>query len=135
MKLTYFSAQTLPKTIGGGAGTKLPKISFGKGGLISFNKKACQLLELQTGDKITISQDAEQPENWYVHKDKQHGFELRAGYKENGCQFNHRQLVKMFCDAMGKAEDKTHGFKIAGQPTLIKNDKAQVKYWGILVSA
>jgi hypothetical protein len=133
MKLTYFSEQTLPKSGPGGGITKLPRVAFSKGGVVNFNKSACALLELQAGDKVTLSQDADQPENWYFHKDKAHGYELRAGYKGNGCMFNHRRLMQTFCEALSKDPDKTHNFKIAGQPTIMKGDKAQTKYWGILI--
>lgn len=135
MKLNYFSTQTCPK-IGPGAGlsTRLPRVTFNKGGTIIFNQVACELMELKAGDRVTLSQDGETPENWYFHKDKQHGFEVRAVYKAKSCMFNHRELVKTFCEAMEKSVEKTHNFKIAGQPTQMKGDKVQVKYWGILIN-
>lgn len=90
-------------------------------------------MSITPGDRLTLSQDAENPENWYLNKDRS-GFELRPGYKNRGYMFNHRNLVTIFCEAMSKDQAKTHNFKIAGQPTLVKGDKAQVKYWGILIS-
>lgn len=130
MKLNYFTSQTLPKQMGG---KKLPKIAFGKAGTISFNAPACALVGIKPGDKISLSQDEEVPENWYLFKDKDHGFEVRAGYDGKGCVFNHRKMVEAFLEAVGKPVDKTLSLLIAGKPTTIKGDKANTQYWGILV--
>jgi hypothetical protein len=129
MKLNYFSEQTLPKQMGGGS--KLPRVAFSKSGTITFNPAAGQLMGLKGGDKVTLAQDEEDPRNWYFFKDPQHGFELRPGYKDKGSMFNHKVMVQALLQAFGKPEDITHNFKIAGQPTVMKNDKT--KYWGILI--
>lgn len=131
MKLVYFSEQTLPKQMGG---KKTCKVAFGKAGTIHFNGPACELIGIKPGDKITLSQDEEEPENWYVFKDADHGFEVRAGYDGKGCLFNHSKLVIAFLEAIGKPVNKTVGFLIAGKPTTIKGDKSATQYWGILVS-
>ena len=89
------------------------------------------MIGLKAGDKITLAQDPDEPINWYLFKDPQHGFELRGAYKEQGTQFNHIELGKAFLEAIGKEIGKTHNFKIAGQPTILKGDKTQ--YWGILI--
>ena len=129
MKLMYFSEQTLPKQMGGGS--KVSRVAFSKAGIITFNPPACELISLKAGDKVTLAQDEEDPRNWYFFKDPQHGFELRAGYKDKGCMFNHKVMVHSLLTAFGKPEDVTHNFKVAGQPTIMKNDKT--KYWGILI--
>jgi hypothetical protein len=131
MKLIYFSAQTLPKEMGGGS-TKLPRVSFTKAGIIQFNKQACELIGLKAGDKVTLSQDDDAPQNWYFFKDKQHGFELRAAYKDAGCIFNHKELVLAFLGSWGKDPKISHKIKVAGQPTLIKGDTAKTQYWGLI---
>jgi hypothetical protein len=130
MKFIYFSSQTCPKQMGG---KKTAKVAFGKGGTIHFNAPACELMELQAGDKVTLSQDEDEPENWYVFKDAEHGFELRSGYDGKGCLFNHAKLVIAFLEAIGKPLDKTLGFLMAGKPTTMKGDKSATKYWGILI--
>lgn len=129
MKLTYFSQQTFPKDMGGGS--KLPRVSFNKAGLLTFNNQACALIGLKAGDKITLAQDPDEPINWFVFKDSAHGFEVRAGYKDQGAQFNHITLSKAFLEAIDRETGKTHNFKIAGQATVLKGDKTE--YWGILV--
>jgi hypothetical protein len=130
MKLTYFSEQTYPKQTGRGG--KLPKITFGKTGIITFNREACKLAGLTSKDKVTIAQDEEEPENWYFFKDPQHGFELRPAYEGKSAQFNHVTLSKAFLEAMGKDLAVTHNLKIAGKPTVMKGSKTE--YWGILIS-
>lgn len=112
-------------------GYKLPRISFGKSGVIAFNKPASVLIGLKAGDKITLAQDPDEPINWYFFKDPEHGFEIRAGYKDQGTLFNHIELSKAFLEAIDKETGKTHNFKIAGQATVLKGDKVQ--YWGILI--
>lgn len=130
MKLTYFTEQTLPKQMGG---KKLAKVAFGKSGTISFNAPACELMGLKAGDKISLSRDEEVPENWYLFKDKENGFEVRGGYDGKGCVFNHRKMVETFMEAVGKPTNETIGLLIAGQPTILKGDKSGTQYWGILV--
>ena len=102
--------------------------------MICFNKEACSLIGLKAGDKVTLAQDPDEPINWYFFKDAQHGFELRGAYKDQGAQFNHVTLVRTFVEALEKESGKTHSFRLAGDPTVMKGDKAQTKYWGILIS-
>jgi len=132
MKLTYFSQQTLPKETAGRS--TLPKVSFAKSGLITFNREAVKLLGLKIGDKVTLAQDPDEPINWYFFKDKDHGFDLRTAYKDLGVQFNHIELTRTFLGAIGRQIGVTHKFKIGGEPTILKGDKSQTKYWGILVN-
>lgn len=129
MKLNYFSEQTLPKlNVGGKSGT--PKVSFNKSGTISFNGKACELLSLKTGDKVTLAQDEDEPGNWYFFKDE-NGFAVRDGYDKKGCLFNHSVLVKTFNECFGLPAE-TKGYIIAGKPTKINGSKTE--YWGILIN-
>lgn len=115
----------------GGGMRKSARVSFTKSGVIQFSPSASELMGIKSGDKITLAQDEEDAHNWYFFKDSQHGFELRAGYKDAGCMFNHRGLVHELLGAFGKPEDVTHKFLIAGEPTVMKGDKT--KYWGILI--
>ncbi len=128
MKLTMFSEQTLPKLAGGWKNASA-KISFAKTGVIHFNPQACDLLKLKGGDKISLGQDPEHPENWYIFKDKENGFPVRSGYKGRGAMFNHRVLIETVLDCFGLDGGRSYGYKIGGQPTKI--DK--VEYWGILI--
>lgn len=129
MELVYFSNQTLPKALSNGR-QKVARIAFGKSGVISFNQPAVDLIGLKSDSKVSLAQDQKAPENWYLFIDP-NGFEVRAGYKNNGIIFNHKDLVKSFLEAFDKNSAETHSFLIANQPTTMKGSKTQ--YWGILV--
>jgi hypothetical protein len=93
-----------------------------------------KLLGLLAGDKITIAQDEDEKENWYVFKDPQSGFEIRPGYEGRGCLLNHSSLVEKVISSSSKDVTISHTFLIAGKATEIKGDKAKTQYWGILIS-
>lgn len=94
-------------------------------------------MELKAGTKVTVAQDEEQSDCWYVFKDDQHGFQLRAGYdatKQPGAlMMNHKKLHTLVSAGCALNPDETHNFLIAGQPTMMKGDKT--KYWGLLVKS
>lgn len=129
MKLTYFSQQTLPKQR---ISNTVARVSFSKNGIIHFNGFAVDVMGLKNGDKITMSQDEEVPENFYFFKDPNHGFELRTSYDKKGLLFNHAALTKTFIEALGREPGQSYNFLMAGKPTSIKGDKTV--YWGILIS-
>ncbi|HEY4288232.1 MAG TPA: hypothetical protein VGN00_14105 [Puia sp.] len=131
MKLKYFSEQTMPRNMGGGKSC-IPRVNFGNKGAVAFNKEAGKLLGFKVGDKISLGQDEEDPENWYFFLDKDNGFAVRQ-YKDGAWLFNHAALVSAFVESKGFDAGKTIKALIAGQPTIMKGDKAQTKYWGILV--
>lgn len=130
MKLNKFDNETMPRLWGGG--NISPRISFGKAGTISFNRVACENMNLFPGVKLTLAQDEENPENWYVFKDDKNGFEIRKGYDKTSCMLNHSKLVKEFAECFELEDDKTHSFTLAGEATLIEGDKTE--YWGILIN-
>ena len=128
MKLKTFNSETLPKQNGGGS--KMPRISFNKAGAISFNQAACKLMGATEKDKLTLAQDTEDTDNWYVFIDNENGFPVRLGYDKKGCLMNHKKLVDAVVAGFELKEGITHSFKIAGQPTTVKGDKT--KYWGLI---
>ena len=129
MKLTFFTDQTVPKSLGRHS-TKSPRISFTKAGVLVLNSNAMQKMNLKAGDKISLAQDPDSPSNWYLFKDKENGFELRNGYKNKAGLINHRQLCDLFLDCFELGKDKSNSFKIGGQPTIW----GKVEYWGILIN-
>lgn len=130
MKLTKFNSISFPKGQSGGRSSS-PKVSFTKTGLITFNKKAVELLGIKEGDNVSLCQDEEEPNNWFVAKEKE-GFSVRdvSGNKVGTLSFNHKELVNTFLNCFGHQVGITHSFLLAGQPTTIE----KTKYWGILVS-
>jgi hypothetical protein len=130
MKLKYFTEQTSPRASRGGGST--PKVTFGAKGAITFNPAAAQLMGLKKGSKLSLAQDESDPENWYFFLDKEHGFEVRD-VKGKTWLFQHTTLVREL--KLSKELDLNGTIKglIAGQPTILKGDKAETKYWGILI--
>lgn len=126
MKLTVFNAETMPKRQGyASAG---PRISLGKGGTLTMNNLAAELMGIEAGDAISFAQDEEDPANWYVFKDPK-GFACRAHSDQKSFTFNHSFMVKSIKESLGLEEDKPARFMIAGQP----NVHNKVKYWGLII--
>ncbi len=120
MELVYFTEQTLPRnTFRQSAIT--PKISFGKGGVIAFNKKACELLALKPGDRISIAQNKKEPFEWYVFKDASNGFPIRdKDFEKNGTTaFNHKELRTSFLDSLSLDVEVTYSFALDGTGTKV----------------
>lgn len=61
-------------------------IRFHKVGLISISKQGCVDLELKAGQNISIVQDEENPEDWYLLVNDENGFTLKD-YKNTGGLF------------------------------------------------
>jgi len=107
----------------------LPKLSITKKGIFIFNKLACELIKLKEKDKVSISQDSDDPINWYLHKDAE-GFELRNLFKNTlNLAFNNSTLKESFCEAMQMDPDKTHSLKISANVTKI----GKVEYFPIIL--
>lgn len=132
MKLTYFSEQTLPRVKNGGRSATIARVALSPQGVIALNKEACRLMELKGGSKLTLGQDTDDPDNFYFFNDPQHGFVLRED-KNMNCLFTHKAMVQLLAEARGLDPAKRIKAMIAGQPTILKGDKAATKYWGILV--
>ncbi|GAO43766.1 hypothetical protein [Flavihumibacter petaseus] len=130
MKLKYFTEQTLPKVRGAG-GTRLARINLSTKGAIRINEAACQLIGIKDGDKISIAQDQEAKENWYIFKDPSHGYQVRLMSDKKTCGFNHATFIGAFKKAMNLKDDIGVSYLIAGQPTVMSGDKT--KFWGILI--
>lgn len=81
---------------------------------------------------MTLTQDEEHPENWYFFKDREHGFAIREDVKKKICLFSHAVLVRTLVEALGLDREKSAKAMIAGQPTVMKGDKAGTQYWGII---
>jgi|SRR5882757_1685587 len=126
MKLTVFSAETLPNAKGGGLANKT-QVSFSKKGKISFSKLTKDLILLKKGDKVSLAQDDDSPEKWYFYKDKA-GYELLQT-KTGGLFFCHQELVKTFIDAWDLDGEQTQFFHIAIVPVTTRGDKSNTQYW------
>jgi hypothetical protein len=128
MKLEVFNQKTLPKSRGGQSSIRA-KISFCKTGIVSLNKKACELLELDHGDGVSIAQDQTDPANWYIYKDDKDGYILRHPDKPSFHLVCHnRKLVNTIIEHFELDLKQTYSFQISHQVTEDKN----LKLYGIL---
>ena len=90
MKLIKFDASTTKFVRPG-----LARIRFERKGITILNKPFMEAARLEKGDKVSIVQDAETPEDWYVIKDEK-GFTLRV-YPSNDCLcFNSAYIARSF---------------------------------------
>ena len=85
-------------------------------------------MKLSEKDKIGISQDADDPINWYIHKDAD-GFDLRLLNKTTAMLgFNNIMLKNAIVEAMELQPDKTKQCIISRQCTKV----GKVEYWPII---
>ncbi len=98
-----------------------------KTGVFNMNKLATELMGLKNGDGITIHQDEDQPENWYIEKAKTNGFITREKKDASGgLMFNNTTLARAIAEGGGCSG--SFRLLIAGQPT--KHEKRVL--WGLL---
>lgn len=90
-------------------------------------------MQIKPGDKISLAQDEEDGGCFYFFKDSSHGFPLYASSKTKGVRFAHKSFVTLIMQAMELPVDRNIKALIAGQPTVMKGDKAGTEYWGILI--
>jgi hypothetical protein len=125
MNLQTFNATTMPNER---QSNTSPKISITPKGVFSLNRKASELIKLSEKDKVGISQDADDPVNWYVHKDAE-GFNLRSLNEANGSLgFNNVSLKNAMFEAMELQPDKTKQCIISKQCTKV----GKVELWPII---
>lgn len=46
------------------------KVNVNKSGLVCISHAACELMEVEAGDKIIIAEDIDAPGTWYIGKDE-----------------------------------------------------------------
>lgn len=124
MKLTYFSAVTVPKNV---TRTRAANISVTKPGLIVFNAATVAMTGIKVGDFISLAQDDSKDGNWYFFLDKKNGFELRLASNKKSLLIQHQSLCSLVRDSFELAHTATHQFKIEHVPITLNEDKT--KYW------
>lgn len=84
MKLIKFDSSTAARKV------DVPAIHISRVGAISLTASLCTLLGVKDGDGVSLHQDADAKDNWYIAKDKD-GLKLRG--KKNSTQL-------FFCSAV-----------------------------------
>lgn len=86
-----------------------------KSGLFTINRAACDEIGLKEGDFIQFLQDEEEPENWFIEKVKDTGFQLRGkGDEKSALSFNNTTMVRKIFDSV--AYVKEAGRLLLGEP-------------------
>ena len=129
MKLTKYSPANVPTVRNG-----KPTIRFAKQGQITFSGTAVTELGMKDWKGVIIAQDSENPEDFYVMRDDEEGFELRSmGSDSKGVGFNNASLSKKVIESFdfeveGEKVDletiKSVGFPIAKE--AVKSGKDQM---------
>lgn len=130
MKLKSFNPQSVPNLR---AGSDIPTVSLNySSGVMTFNKGACEFLKLKKGDQVVIHQDEEEPQDWYIQKVPEGGFELRGKTTEEfplALAFNNATLIRQIIDSVayevpeGVETETPKSVKVKiNKPTEIKGD-------------
>jgi hypothetical protein len=130
MKLTQFTPITMPNGRNNRPNLTPLLVSL-KSGLFCFNRAACELLKLKTSSCVIISQDADNPLNWYVSENA-NGYKLRQATTKRTVNyiFAHQQLRQRMLTSLDLDGSESNTFIIAGKPTIIRGD--QNVYHGLI---
>lgn len=113
MKLKRLNPNTIPSSRGYSR-NQLPRVAFETTGVISFNQKAQQLLDIKAGDTIELLRDEESGNGNYLTK-SQDGFILRLkGDKKSLCFTCSALKHDVFASV--KYEGRSYSFKIKPEP-------------------
>lgn len=91
-------------------------IRFHRQGQISISKKFCEELGLKAGTPVSVVQDEETPEDWYLVINDKDGFPLRK-YNDGNMAFNSAFIAKSFLEAMGYENAISGGCLLATKET------------------
>lgn len=85
---------------------------------IRFNAGLKEQLQLNHGDRIVLSQDQDNPKDWYLVMSAPKGFEVRRKNEEDkGLMLQSRPLVRLFRKSLPHhLQSKTLRFKVAQKP-------------------
>ena len=125
MNLQTFNATTMPNER---QSNLTPRLTINPKGVFSLNRKVSELMKLSEKDKVGISQDTDDPINWYIHKDTD-GFNLRLLNKITAMVgFNNISLKNAIVEAMEFTSDKITSATISSNCTKV----GKVEYWPII---
>lgn len=127
MKLKSYNPETLPVSSKGKPAMYLNS----KAGMLHISAAAAEKLGLKEGDFIELSQDEDEPQDWYLSKTKK-GFGLRnkkKGSAEQGLIFNNTALTKLIFESVGYQE-QTGRVLFGAEPVTVN----KVDYWPVITS-
>jgi hypothetical protein len=127
MKLIHFDSETAS---GSRMASTEPSIRFHQSGIITISAAAAEKIKLKEGDKVSIAQDEDSPDDWYlITKDKK-GFATRIYKGSNGLAFNNAYIAKSLINFL-ELKTKSVSFKLATEPAA---DNGGGKLYAILLA-
>ncbi len=111
------------------SGMELVRLSR-RAGLIKFNRCASERIGLTEKTQVTILQDADNPEDWYIYKSVD-GFKIMNEKGRGSHMFNNIVICRKLLDSINgdsKRKILSCSFKIANTPVIIDGKE----YWLIL---
>ena len=112
-----YNEKTARSTPGAGL-NKPPMISISKGGSFRINKKGAELLDLKTGDRVTVLFD-EDADEWYIRK-SDNGL---ITFSSRHCSLGFHSAI-LWNDITKSTGSEKGGYIIASEPTIINKTKA-----------
>jgi hypothetical protein len=131
MKLIKFNAATAK-----GFNSGEPIIRFHASGVVTLSKQFVDEAGLSIGDKVSVVQDGDDPDAWYLVTGDEEGFELREYTGNRELCFNNAYICKSLIRYI-EANTKSIAFKIAVIPTEHEDDELceDCKLYAILISS
>lgn len=126
MKLKEFTPENCLSNTGGRAtANRVPTLNIGKAGCFAFSTNAAKLLDLRTGEFITIVQDQDDEEIFYVANNGTSGKGFALKLQKNGTlTFSNSALAKILREAFhGEGFKANCKARIAGQATVHEGRK------------
>lgn len=125
MKLKEFNQENSRNIVKGRSTVRI----YRNTGIFQFSKQAAEVIGLQVGSLVTIHQDEENPEDFYIHKTVANGFILRGnGTELSGLTLNCSMVAALILDSAKVG--KSASFQVSKQP-VISNGR---EYWPIITA-
>lgn len=115
MNLNKFSAANMQHTR-----VKESTLRVARQGANVISEEAVAALGITAGAKISLVQDNDHPEDWFVIMDEQEGFVLRAESKSKRLAFNCAALSNTMLDALGWDNAHSATFKLVTEAQEIE---------------
>lgn len=130
MELKFFNTSNMKSA--GRAGQ--PTLRVTRGGYIGLSKAAVDPMDFKAEDKVSLVQDQETPEDWYLVKDQENGFILRESSGSGSLAFNSSVMGKAMLDSLDCPDDSVR-FKVVTEPVEHETEGGVIKLFPILTAS
>ena len=102
-------------------------IRFSRKGASYVSKALVAALGLEDGTTVSVHQDEESPEDWYLSFGEENGFPLRQPKDADSLAFNSAAMANAILDALGLEEHDSVAFKVATEATEVEGWGADIR--------